>query len=499
MHQAISQQAQKTPNAIAVICGDQSLSYQALEQQSNVLAHSLIEQGLQKGDHIAIALDRRIELMIALIASIKAGACYIPLDTAYPDERLQYIIADAQAKWIISNQQQAPRLQQAAANFIDIDNMDLENPQYAHLPAVDINANDSLYMIYTSGSTGKPKGAVVYHKSESNLLQWYCDEFNFNADDKTLIISATGFDLTQKNFYALLTVGGTVVLPESNDFDVNQITATIAEEKITVINCAPSAFYTLIETANDLQMFASLRQVFFGGEAIQIKRLSDWIQSADYQANIINMYGPTECTDISTFYTVDPAEAKRLLQEPLHNEIPLGQASRGVKLYVLNDQLQQVPKGLAGELCIAGISVGAGYWNKPELTSEVFIDNPYAEGEDDKILYRTGDLVRVVEQQNTAMLHYIGRADFQVKLRGLRIELGEIEQQIKALAQVDDAQVLVHDEQLLAFALTAEAQLEHWREILAQQLPDYMVPAHIICLKQWPLTPNGKIDRQKLL
>ncbi|NRB37084.1 MAG: amino acid adenylation domain-containing protein [Pseudomonadales bacterium] len=494
VHNRISSQVIKTPEATAVNCADKSLTYSQLERYSNALANQLIEQGLHSGDKIAIVLDRSIELIIAILASIKAGACYIPLDTAYPDERLQYIVNDAQAQFIIVHNQQQARFENSSAQLINIDNINFES-NTSQTPQVDINGDDLLYMIYTSGSTGQPKGASVYHKSESNLLNWYCDEFDFNHTDKTLIISATGFDLTQKNFFALLTVGGTVVLPTGNDFDVNNIINTINTQQISQINCAPSAFYALLESAENLSLFNSLKNVFFGGEPIQIKRLRNWIESDNYSTNIINMYGPTECTDISTFHTVTADDAKRLLQEPLHNEIPLGKANAGIKLYVLNDQLQKVPDGLAGELCIAGISVGAGYWKKPELSQDVFVVNPYSNTEHDKVLYRTGDLVRIQDSK----LYYIGRKDFQIKLRGLRIELGEIEQQIKALPGLMDCQVMLDNDQLLAFGLTQEKSIDNWREILAQQLPEYMLPAQLICIKQWPLTPNGKIDRKMLL
>ena len=502
VHEVIRAQALATPSATAVVCGSESLSYIELETWSNALAYELIQLGVVPGSRVGICLGRRVELLVAIIATIKAGGCYIPMDPSYPQDRLSYMLADSAATLLISESCVLEKLQGIDAASFNMDSFD-PNHMTSSAPLVPVSGDDLLYMIYTSGSTGQPKGASVYHRSEANLLNWYCSEYGFTSKDKALVLSATGFDLTQKNFFALLCVGGTVVLPDSDFFDVQQTLDTIREQQITLINCAPSVFYPLVELAGDkLQNLLGLKALFFGGEPIHLQRMAKWIELRGFNTAIINMYGPTECTDISTSHRLPAAEVKALLKRSDSEdiEVALGQAIPGVKLYLLNEQGQQVAPGLVGELCVSGISVGAGYWQKPELTAAAFMTNPYSENAYDHTLYRTGDLVQL--RKNAAgesLLYYIGRKDFQVKLRGLRIELGEIEQALRSLPAVQDCLVLVDENQLLAFVQGKAEELESWRQSLALQLPEYMIPHQLMTLESWPLTPNGKVDRNALL
>ncbi|HEY9032465.1 MAG TPA: amino acid adenylation domain-containing protein [Pseudomonadales bacterium] len=496
VHQAITAQAQRTPAAIAVQCGSESLCYGELEARSNALAHALIHRGVQRGDRVGVCLSRRVELLVAILAVIKAGGCYVPMDVSYPAERLAYMLDDCEATLVISEDCMAERLSVVADRLVSVDDVPFADFS-TDAPAVAIAPDDLLYMIYTSGSTGLPKGAAAYHKSEANLLGWYVQQYGFTAADRTLIISASGFDLTQKNLFALLTCGGTVVLPDTDHYDVARFVQLIADQQITVINCAPSAFYPLLESGGDNAISAlnQLRVLLFGGEPIQLRHLRPWINHPNFATTLVNMYGPTECTDIASHYQLS---ADQLRNWPDDTPIPLGGPSAGVTLQVLNDQLQAMPPGLVGELYISGNSVGAGYWNRPELTAASFIANPFASGAHDSLLYKTGDRVRwTSDPYGQPVLQYLGRRDFQLKLRGLRIEAGEVEQALNRLAGVIDSHVLVDNEQLIGFVQSDQPLPDNWREALA--LPEYMVPAQLVIVDEWPLTPNGKIDRKALL
>jgi amino acid adenylation domain-containing protein len=498
----LQKQSFSTASKTAVICGDTALSYAELEVNSNALANLLIEQGLKPQSNIAICMSNRVELLTAIIASIKAGACYIPVDNNYPDDRIAFMLEDSQASVVISDNHSIARLKtiKPDANYCNLDQIDLNRVNQSR-PLREVAGDDLLYMIYTSGSTGLPKAACVYHRNEANLLDWYIREYDFSNKDKTLIISAIGFDLTQKNLFALLCTGGTVVLNHVEHYDPKAIAEIIEQQGISYINSAPSAFYPLIELGHSAKL-KSLRQVFFGGEPISIKRLAPWINSQGFDASIINMYGPTECTDIATAHKL---EAKDLiaacdLDQSQGFEFPLGNASQGVELFVVNPEGQLLPPGFIGELCIAGASVGAGYWQRPELNTESFLENSDSQGKYQSTLYKTGDLVQYrFDNNNNLQLYYIGRKDFQVKLNGLRIELGEIEQALTQIPSVEESLVTVDNNELLAFVLSQQAEIPQWREHLQQQLPSYMLPKQLQLIKSWPLTANGKIDRKALL
>ena len=501
VHQLISQTAAQYPNNIAIISGENQLSYAELEKQANALANLLIQEGVKAGDRVSLLLPKRVELISCLLACIKVGACYVPIDTHYPQDRIHYILEDSQSTLCITQNTDIDNVPEQIRS-INIDTIDLSSLSHS-APFADVKPDDAIYMIYTSGSTGKPKAASVYHHSEVRLLDWYCQEYSLIRHDKTLVISATGFDLSQKNFFALLTQGGTVVFPSSLHFDVNSILNDISQHQISVINCAPSAFYPLVELNNDIEFsqLASLKHVLFGGESIQLQRLQSWISSDKFNCSISNMYGPTECTDISTSYNLNASRLKSLAEEISLSSFtfPLGTVSAGTEIVLLDENLQRVPPGLHGEICISGPQVGLGYWQQENLTNNVFVSNPYASTPYNQRLYKTGDLAYLEKIDGEWQLIYIGRKDFQVKLHGMRIELGEIESAINTIATIKDSTVLVENDELLAFVLSDHAEASNWRDILSQQLPDYMVPKSLIFLNDWPLTPNGKVDRKALL
>ena len=481
------QQVQSTPDAIAVKHGSNQLSYEQLDQQSSGLAIQLVEQGVQPGTRVGICLDRGVEMLVSVMAVLKCGAAYVPMDSNYPPERLAYILEDSSAPVLITQQCVRERIQESIAgsdsNVVELDQStawrDYSGSSVPHMPS----GHDAIYVIYTSGSTGQPKGAQVTHAGEVNLQSWYVNDLDINADDRFLLISAFGFDLTQKNLFAPLLVGASLIIPEMDDFDLNRVANTVAAEQITVVNCAPSAFYPLVEDGTMAGYpFSSLRYLVLGGEPIRLEALNTWLEQSS--CKLINSYGPTECTDVVAYHIYDKQADGAAL--------PIGKAIAGADLYVVDSVDHLLPAGIVGELCIAGDCVGLGYVNKPELTSAVFQPNPHGDGS----WYRTGDLVR---QRPDGAIDYIGRKDFQVKIRGLRIELGEIESALKKIAGVSDSLTLVRNEQLVSYVVSSEAKsTEQVRAQLRQALPEYMVPAVVVTLASWPLTPNGKIDRKAL-
>lgn len=493
IHQLFEAQAEKTPRQIAIRCGGEQKNYQTLNEASNKLARHLQQQGIKPGDCIGICLEPSVDILVAVLASLKAGAAYVPMDANYPQDRLAHMLENAQISALLTHSELQSRLPTGQCQLLMLDENEAD---IAHFDCSNLNLEcspeDLLYVVYTSGSTGKPKGAGVRHRNESNLLHWYNDEYGINEKDKVLIISAFGFDLTQKNLFAALTRGGQVVFPDSSHYDQRVILNTIRDQKITFINCAPSAFYPLAEMHSQQDTLDSLRIVLFGGEPIRMENMRPWIEQDDFSCQIVNMYGPTECTDIAATHTInDPSGC-------LGKTIPIGRPNNNIQLYVLDENNQPVPIGVVGELCIGGAGVGIGYLNNDELTNERFFNNPFGNGK----LYRTGDLVRY---RNDGLLDFVSRIDGQVKIRGFRIELGEIEAQLLQHPSIREAIVAPCDTPsgsavLVAYIITSEEAPTSaaLRSHLKQNLPDYMVPSAFVSVDSIPLTPNGKVDRKKL-
>ena len=488
--EAIVSQVALTPDAIAVKHGEATLSYQELDTRSNGLAQHLLDIGVKRGECIGICLDRSVEMLTSVLAVMKAGATYVPMDSNYPSERLNHMLQDSRAPVLITQQCVKTRLEEegirlSAGHVVVVD----ENEQQ-WLGAGEFNlplpkGEDLIYIIYTSGSTGVPKGAAVRHSGESNLIQWYCESLDLRSSDKCLLVSAFGFDLTQKNLFAALTRGGCIVIPDMDHYDVEAIAKVIDNEKITIVNCAPSAFYPIVETT-DIQgyPFSSLRYLVLGGEPIRLPALQNWLEQDATHCKLMNSYGPTECTDVVASHVMG--------EIPESGILPIGKPIPNTQLYVTTEDGRLVPEGVVGELCIAGSGVGAGYLRNSELTAAAFKPNSFGDGQ----WYRSGDLVRYWPDGN---LEYVGRKDFQVKLRGLRIEMGEIEAALRKQPGVLDSLTLVDDERLISYVVAEKGFDESQvRNQLRSYLPDYMLPAQIVPLETWPLTPNGKVDRKAL-
>lgn len=467
-----------SPDETAVIAGDASIRYGALEEQVSRLADHLHSLGVGPGVHVGVALACSIELIVSLLAIVKVGGAYIPLDPTYPQSRLDQMIISAGLQRILTTGLLAKRFPGIACVRVD---EPLEVPALS-TPQADTRGEDPLYAIFTSGSTGQPKAASVFRKGFANLLQWYSTELSLGPADRTLVISSPSFDLTQKNFFAPLATGGTLVLENSGIYDISRILRLIEDHRITLINCTPSAFYPLIDAAavQGYEGLASLRHVVMGGEPISVSRLRAWLNHPACRAEVLNTYGPTECTDICAFHRLHRGN---LDEFPF---VPLGREIDQVEITIRDSDLNILPGGELGELCISGAGVGGGYLHDPARTRERFVNG----------FYRTGDLAKRLP---CGTLEFRGRADHQVKVNGHRIELGEIEIALDQHDSVREAVVISRDNRLIAFVkTTVSLEAGVLRDHLSRRLPGYMVPGEFLFVEAFPLTPNGKIDRLAL-
>ena len=496
IHQLFEEQVERTPNAVAVVFEDQQLTYNQLNSCANQLAHYLQSLGVGANVLVGICVERSIEMVVGLLGILKAGGAYVPLDPAYPTQRLSDMLSDSGVEVLLTQQQHVESLpkHEAVVVCLDSDWHDIANHSQKNL-ITNTTSDNLVYTIYTSGSTGKPKGAGVYHRGFVNLVNWMIRDFQLTLEDSTVLISSVSFDLTQKNIFAPLLIGGKLHLV-GEGFDPDYILEVIEKQRVTWVNCTPSTFYaTLTSSDESFAKTQSLRYVFLGGEPISIASFLSWQNSEYCRALIVNSYGPTECADVCSAYVVDQSN------EFLNKAIPIGKPIGNVKLYIVDQNLQIVPVGVIGELCIAGVGVGMGYINDTERTNEKFIPNPFSNGKSER-LYKTGDLARYLADGN---IEYIGRIDNQVKIRGFRIELGEIEAALNAHEQIELAVVIARedipgDRRLVAYVVASHKSIttKEVRELIRGKLPEYMVPNAIVILESLPLTPNGKIDRRAL-
>ncbi|GAA2560298.1 non-ribosomal peptide synthetase [Winogradskya consettensis] len=445
------------------------LTYAQLEARANQLAHELIARGVGPESRVAVRLPRGADLVVALLAVVKAGGCYVPVDSAAPAARQEYILADAAPVCVIGS-----------------GGIDVAAPgQPTTRPVATHTGDNAAYVIYTSGSTGKPKGVVVTHRDVLALFAAASQLFDFGPDDVWTMFHSYAFDFSVWELWGPLLHGGRLVtVPHDVARDPQRFRALLRDEKVTVLNQTPSAFYPLIEadsTANDL---LALRYVVFGGEALDLSRLAPWF-ARNRTPLLINMYGITETTVHVSFRALDPADVTR--------PSVIGAALPGLTVHVLDAYLQPVPEGVTGEMYVAGEQLARGYLDRPGLTATRFVANPFGPGR----LYRSGDLARWEDGE----LVYLGRSDHQVKVRGYRIELGEIETALLALPGVANTAVIVRDGRLVAYLVArpgSRPDVDAVRDHLATVLPGYMVPAAFVTLPALPLTVNGKLDRDAL-
>ncbi|HJU37973.1 MAG TPA: amino acid adenylation domain-containing protein, partial [Tahibacter sp.] len=499
IHRRFEQQAAARPDAIALTCGDATLTYGELNRRANRLAHRLIALGVQPDDRVAICVERGFGMLVGVLGILKAGAAYVPLDPVYPSDRLSFVLGDCAPVAVLV--ESALQAQLFAGGTPDVpvlvldaaDTLQELDTQPTHDPVVsDLRSDHLAYVIYTSGSTGQPKGVMVEHGHVSRLFAVTQGEFYFDDTDVWTLFHSFAFDFSVWEIWGALLHGGRlVIVPNDVARSAPDFYALLCRERVTVLNQTPSAFRQLI--AAQTASAHALRCVVFGGEALELHTLKPWFARNDAQrTQLVNMYGITEITVHATFRAIGPADVEAGLGSVIG--APLGD----LRIYVLDANRQPVPAGVTGELYVGGAGVARGYLNRPALTAERFIADPFRTGER---LYKTGDLGRRLPD---GTLEYLGRNDFQVKIRGFRIELGEIEAKLAACDDVREAVVVARedvpgDKRLVAYLIAnAELSLSDLRHQLAQSLPDYMLPSAFVTLDTLPLTANGKLDRQAL-
>ncbi|MDR9878837.1 amino acid adenylation domain-containing protein [Pseudomonas allii] len=470
LHARIEAQAARAPDAIAAVHLGRHLSYAQLNQQANALAHQLLERGVQPDDRVVILARRGLDTLVGLLAILKSGACYVPVDPAHPAERLNYLLQDSDPVVVLTQHDLLHRLPPSTVPVIQLD-----RPTF-HLgtnPRVAVSPSHLAYVIYTSGSTGLPKGVMVEHHSVSNLVDWHCRAFDLHAGSHTASVAGFGFDAMAWEVWPALCVGATLHLPPAHDGaeDIDALLRWWQAQPLDVCFLpTPVAEYAF---SQGLQ-HPTLRTLLIGGD-----RLRSFTQAQSFA--VINNYGPTEATVVAT-------SGAMAVGRSLHIGAPVANAT----VYVLDAQQRPLPIGVAGELYVGGKGIARGYLKRPDLSAERFLDDPFTQGR----MYRTGDLVRWLPDGN---LEYLGRNDDQVKIRGVRIELGEIESALATHPHIQDAVVQAREGQLLAWFIPREAvPIEALRAHLQASLPDYMLPAAYMQLDALPLTANGKLDRKAL-
>jgi amino acid adenylation domain-containing protein len=488
----IEEQVLKTPDAPALTFEDKTLSYKNLNNQVNRLAHFLQSKGVGPEILVGVCAFRSMEMVIALLAIVKAGGAYVPFDPTYPAKRLSYMINDSKVPIILAQKKCASLINEEASHIIYFEDVSERLDAFpSRNPPIKTNPDDLIYVIYTSGSTGNPKGVMNTHKGIVNRLLWMQETFQIDTSDTLVQKTPFSFDVSVWEFFWPLMCGARLVVasPEGHR-DADYLLNLINREKITIIHFVPSMLRLLLESADQARC-ASLKHVILSGEALTIDLQKRYFNTL--KAPLHNLYGPTEAAVDVSYWKCDPLSQ--------NNVVPIGRPISNTKLYVLDESLQSVPVGESGELHIGGVQVARGYLNRPELTANKFIQDPFSNDPRAR-LYKTGDLCRFLPDGN---IEYLGRIDFQVKIRGNRVELGEIEEALRRDQSVKDCAVTLRedipgDQQLVAYVVENEERfsLSEIRKRLAADLPDYMVPAIFVLMPALPLSPSGKIDRLAL-
>ena len=488
--QAFERQASLTPDAVALVCEERHLTYRELDQRSNQLARHLQQIGAGPEVLTGIAVERSPEMVVGLLAILKAGGAYVPIDPKFPPQRISTMIEDSQAPILLATAHTKSRLPQETSRIVFIDSDSAELSTCSADPVCSTAHEENLaYVIYTSGSTGKPKGVMIEHR---NVLNFFAgmDAVIGATPGVWLAVTSISFDISALELLWTLTRGFQVVV--HGDEGVQAIPDAIRNYGVTHMQCTPSLAQMIAVRPEGLASFASLKKLLLGGEALPLAFARRLRQV--FHGEFLNMYGPTETTIWSTTATIEQDPASISIGKPILN----------TQVYVLDSALQRTRNGDVGDLFVGGEGVVRGYWQRPDLTAERFLDDPFVPG---NRIYRTGDIARFLPDGN---LEFLGRADFQVKLRGYRIEIGEIETVLETQTGVAQAVVVAReftsegrfeDKRLVAYVVPkagAPLSTPALRAALAATLPEYMVPSHIIVLDSFPLTANGKIDRNAL-
>ncbi|GHA20928.1 hypothetical protein GCM10010372_21390 [Streptomyces tauricus] len=498
VHQRFEAHAKATPDAVAVLCAGERVTYAELNARANRFAHFLAARGHGRGAKIGVCLDYSIDMVVVILGTLKAGAAYVPLDPSYPAARLQLLLGQIPGlALIVASRATAGLVESAAVEVIAVERLP---GHLAGLPANDsdvpVTGDDVCYAVFTSGSTGTPKLTAVRHEGWFNLMNWLALEYRLDRGSHNLVVSAFGFDLSQRSLLTPLFCGATQHLMASRNFDAAMAYRMLSEHGIRTVHCASSTLYLLVdwETARGGDALSRLDYVLFGGEPLKVERILDWARREGNTCTLLHQYGVAECTDVATSYDLAdyrPGE---------HDIAPVGRPAYNTDIHLLDERMHGVGEGEYGEVCISGASVGAGYLGgtgpESERFTTVMVDGV------PRRLYRTGDRGRVTP---AGELVVAGRMDAQVKVRGMRIDPTDIERALGRLAGVREAAVVIGhtdsgEAELIAFVVPAGEDLTEndVRTRLLETLPRNMVPVRFINIPRIPLSPHGKVDRPAL-
>lgn len=512
IHQLFEEQVAKDPGKIALIFGEQQVTYGELNQRADRLANHLRQFFGDQNVFVPVIMERSPEMMVALMGILKAGYAYVPFEPSLPRARVQKLLASLSARLVIADNVTLHHVQEivneveqvekvfhwnciSETNYEKFCCLDLSVDAPVAIPAFARTNNDFAYIIYTSGSTGLPKGVMVRHKPVINILEWINNTFNVQEGDRLLFTTSLGFDLSVYDIFGTLAAGATVCIASREAIGNPQLLIKlILQHKITIWDSAPAAFQQVLQVGtilNENTNGNALRLIMLSGDWISLQ-LPGLAKRLFADAKLISLGGATEAVIWSNYFRVEEVEDHWI-------SIPYGRPIQNARYYILDGDLNVLPKGVIGELFIGGECLADGYFNEPKLTSEKFIDSPFCKGGK---LYRTGDLARFFDDGN---IELIGRKDHQIKIRGFRIELGEVESQLIKYPGIKDLAVLIDKNQLGEKYISAFYTSEHEidaeliKEAVRKELPEYMVPSYIIRVPQIPITANGKVDRTSLL
>ena len=478
-------QVQEYAHKPALQCKGKVLSYQELNRRVNQLAHYLRGNGFEKGMKAALFFERSNEMVLSVLAVLKAGGVYVPIDPDFPDERVKHFLTDSDAQFLLTHQvmRHRPVLTDFEGTIIETEDQAID--QQSEINAtVSISPEDLANLTYTSGTTGRPKGNMVTHRNILRTVK-QSNYLTIHHQDTVMSLSNYVFDAFMFDvFGALLNGAKLVVLPKDYILNMNELSGAIEKEKVSILMITTALFHLLIDMKKD--SLKNVRKVLFGGERASVPHVVSALETMG-EDKLVHMYGPSESTIFTTYYPVNQIEDQA-------QSIPIGKPVSQTAVYIVDEFGHVQPPGVAGELCVAGDGLVKGYYHQPELTSEKFVENPFRSGEN---MYKTGDLARWLSNGD---IEFIGRMDHQVKIRGQRVELGEIEHQLLRHPQVKEAVVVATSNDALCAYFTAEGSvsLAVLREQVARELPVYMMPAFFMQLDELPLTGNGKVDRRAL-
>jgi amino acid adenylation domain-containing protein len=508
IHNLFEAQVRRTPDAPAVLCEEGRLSYRELNERANQLAHHLRRFGVRPESLVGLAAERSLEMVIGLLGILKAGGAYLPLDSAFPPDRLSLMIEDGRPIALVTGRQRLSDLLHYDGPTVCLErDSELIAQESLQDPESATRGDNLAYVIYTSGSTGKPKGVMIEHHSLVNYSEAAADEYAIGMGDRVLQFASISFDASAEEIYPCLTRGGTLVLRnESMLGSVSSFLEMCNKWEITVLDLPTAYWHKMTErlAVQELPLPESLRLVIIGGERAIPARLATWRRQIGERVRLVNTYGPTEATIVAT-----KCDLASLPIERTTREVPIGRAVRNARTYILDSELKTVPQGVRGELYIGGAGVARGYLNQPEMTLARFVHNPFSSEKEEERLYRTGDLARYLPDGN---IEFCGRIDNQVKINGVRIEPGEIESAIARHPNVREVAVVAlenssHETRLVAYVVPVldpadsgvAFDVRELRTFVGRSLPKQMLPsAFVVMQDSLPLNANGKLDRELL-